>query len=369
MAEVYSCRIASRRVLAAVMAVMAAFAGITLFADTSVWNGGGDGHSWGDPANWGGVAPGEGDTAVISNVSTTISFPSDVDQTKFTGTIHVVGPVPTSSATNEVVFDATGTTFYYTNNVEALHPFIRGWNYTSSKWQATADRICFDRRYASSQSPYSTEGTFTLKEGKIRARMSSKETCLVQESGEFDWSTSAKRRLMLLGGVANNITNTAVFELKGGVLSTDLLNLRPYSRFVMTDGELLCTTIALLPNNRNGGNNYGAGPTEFAMYGGISTNFGGGLYIGQYGGASARSIFRMGGTAMISRNANTTQYSDRLCDIIIAGAPDPGRGDRLCLREHWKRCPHAGEDHGGRRRRRVGRALREDRIRDLCEIT
>jgi hypothetical protein len=318
-------------------AVIAACVVCVAWADSVYWNPAVSEGLFTDGSSWmGGAAPGEDDVVVISNLSATVKFPSDVEQTKFQGTIHVVGPAPTSSDTREVVFDATGASFYYTNTVSDTHPFIRGWSYASSRWQATGNRISLGMRQGDSSYAWNAYGTFTFSDGILCAKFTPGETRLVQESGTFSWFPSSTRRFVVLGAVGNNITNTAVYELKGGTLNVANINMRPYSRFVMTGGSLVCTTIALLPNNRNTGNGFGAGPTEFVMTGGRSENTLGGIIVGQYGGANARSIFRMGGDAYFGRTGGGNTYGDSYCNIQIAsgtiansGLGNGGHGELL----------------------------------------
>jgi len=54
--------------------------GLTSFAETRTWTGGGDGVNWSDGANWGGTAPSAGATLVISNTvsGTTLNLTNDL---------------------------------------------------------------------------------------------------------------------------------------------------------------------------------------------------------------------------------------------------------------------------------------------------
>ena len=87
------------RILTA-LAMALAMAAATAFAADVTWNGGGDGSSWSDGANWGGTAPGSGDRAIFPNQPSGLSTTVDAS---FGGTVQYVRiEQSTTSVTNAI---------------------------------------------------------------------------------------------------------------------------------------------------------------------------------------------------------------------------------------------------------------------------
>jgi len=87
-----------RRCSKTLLACVALCAALGASAATRTWTGGGDGASWSDAANWGGVAPADGDTAMF-NVADTLTFaagaelPRNVTLHVASGTVYFSGVV------------------------------------------------------------------------------------------------------------------------------------------------------------------------------------------------------------------------------------------------------------------------------------
>ena len=62
----------ARRCSKTFFACVAFLAALGATAATRTWTGGGDGATWSDAANWGGVAPADGDTATFNVADTLI---------------------------------------------------------------------------------------------------------------------------------------------------------------------------------------------------------------------------------------------------------------------------------------------------------
>ena len=98
-----------RRCSKTLLACVALCAALGASAATRTWTGGGDGASWSDAANWGGVAPADGDTAMF-NVADTLTFaagaelPRNVTLHVASGTVYFSGVVSgaASIASSEV---------------------------------------------------------------------------------------------------------------------------------------------------------------------------------------------------------------------------------------------------------------------------
>lgn len=278
--------------------------------DSFTWKGG-EG-AWDEASNWllggGGIServPGVGttdDSVSLGDTDATVHFPTSVDETKFIGEfiVNEVSPVADLGTTRRITLDTRGTSFYYTNTVEGVHPIIRGYTYNNRRgWETGGSDTGFYLGRLPNDANM-TRGTLKATDALHEIVMTPTNTTLIQKEGSL---MAMNRAFFLRGAMDNDKTNwTEVIVEKGDF--DGAIRLRGYSRFVFkSDGNLNGTStwaaIHVLPRCDNTGNNYGGGPAEFIMSAGTNKEEHGPIEIGSYGGADAR--FVLCGTAKMER--------------------------------------------------------------------
>ncbi len=295
----------------ALSALMACFA-FASYGDSFTWKGG-EG-SWNEASNWllgGGIStrvPGvdtTDDSVVLGDVDATIRFPTTVEETKYIGSFYINGVSPAAdlSTTRTITLDTRGTSFYYTNTVDGVHPIIKGYTYNRGWKEGPSDTGFYLSRLPNNGN--TTMGTLFMSNALHQIVMTPTNTTLIQKEGHM---MAAGRAFFLYGATGGNTTNWTEVVIEKGDFD-GALRLRGYSRFIFkSDGNLngisTWSAIHLLPRCDNTGNNYGGGPAEFIMSAGTNREEHGPIEIGGFGGADGR--FVLCGTAKMERYGTGT---------------------------------------------------------------
>ena len=305
----------AKMVAAAIAAMTGALAG---FGDSFTWKGGAG--AWNDVSSWldatagGGGAeriPADGDSVNVAT-DATITFPTDVAETKFVGafTIEGVSPDDAAGTTRSVVLDSRGTSFFYTNSTASiLHPIVTSyaWTYKNAHydWLTGGNAIYI---YKSSGGDKTYPGTLLAKDALLEFTLSPTNTTLVQKQGlvRSAAENAASRPFFLCGAAGGGTTNWTEFVVEKGDFDGGL-KLLGYSRFVFKSAGNFTCSPSLLPNADNTGDGYGGGPAELVMSAGTNRTNYGALTVGAFGGADAK--FTACGTAFIERYGTGTGSS------------------------------------------------------------
>ena len=212
-------------------AATAFLAAVSAFGDAIFWNPEVTSGGYLDGSSWiGGVAPQAGDTAMVSNVSATVSFPAGT--TIHEGGFRIAGPSPESGESRTVVLDASDSVFSVSNDTEStqFRNIVEGWSY-SNGWKPGAWRA---RSYRSNSTTPVESKHLTLDGAVVSVESDSDNVTMTVKSGTLDVS----RRLVLRGYAGNGVTNWTTLVCDGGaVASGRRVNLQAFSRLKLGPGS------------------------------------------------------------------------------------------------------------------------------------